>query len=171
MADTIKNEEMAIVNDALHLLSRNLWVYAAELGVFMVIDDRDRAIRDAREEQMELLFCIIDRFAEISRLNKTEPRIGGFDDRYPYYTYRTERGILPLVLKELTSIRGGLTRLRNQCKSTETPNGDEVLETIDDALEWSARAIEAMNALAEGICEPAEIADPEASLEGLIKVK
>lgn len=160
-------EELRILNHGFHILARNLFTYGHEIGTFMAVSDKDKAILKVRDSVLEETNELIDDLADLLVRAGKQARVGSYKPEYTYWSFRTETSMLPEYLRELAEDRLKLIRLRNSLGD----EGNEGLRKLfDAAIESRAKSIEAFNGVCEGVCEPQEIADADSSLEGKIKV-
>ena len=166
MAESKPDAELAILHRAFHVLARNLFTYAAEGGVFLSFNDKDRAIAKIRDEATELSLELSDRIADLLVEKGHNPRASTFAEEYTYWSYKTESGMLHHYLEELAAHRRSLIALANRVDAPESPLG----AVLEEGIHSREKFFTALAAHAEGVCAVPELEARESILDGRVKI-
>lgn len=171
MSETMTSEELQALNQAFHLLARNLFIYSMEGGVFTVVTDKDREIGALREEGLERTQDLLDKVADLITGEGEGPSCGNFREEYTYWAFLSETAMLPHYLAEVADHRRRFIALRNRVTSREEGEAKaEVVAVFDAIIAQRTSLLERLNAAAEGVCAPVAVEDAAAILDGKIKV-
>ena len=165
MTGSLTVDELDALNLAFHLMARNLFQYSAEIGVFMAISETDKKILGVRMEALEESNDLVDNLSSLIVETGTYPRVGPYKEEYTVWSYNSESFMLPEYLRESNEHRNKLIGLLETLKEdTENPPSDAIVTLFKQAISSRGNTLTKLNALSEGICDPAAITDYDCSL-------
>ena len=159
-----KNDALSKLKIAFHILTRNLYTYGNEEGMFHAHGEKDLEIHAVARGVANDLDYVTDDFARAITEKGSTPIVGGYPQIYTAWTFSTERHMLPKYLAETSEQRARLITLRDECLAIDGDTEHEVT-LLNRAIHLMSEALDKLNKTADGVCELVTIEDDPASME------
>lgn len=164
MAENFSADELGALRQSFVMLTRNLFTYGQEGGVFSASNELEKSVTQACTEGLTTVNQLSDRCSDLLNQEHQVAVCGSFKPEYTFWTYRSQTSMLPLYLKELHEHYQSFIKFAEILESQEHSPNQGVLDFLKTARQEIANCIHKFNNLAKTHFEITEIDDPNTNL-------